>query len=191
MPSPELAPLLWRFGLFIVVWTCVVFLLRSAEPVRSDLLLPVKGVTLSELYDSYDEARSGGRTHHAIDIHAPKGTPAVACATGVVDRLIRGARGGLGLYLRDETRRLCYYYGHLSAYARAIEEEEAVERGETLAYVGSTGNAETPHLHFAVTTLERDRCGGGKPVNPLALLSPDSGRARPPKDGVRARRDEV
>src|SRR4051812_39552990 len=46
------------------------------EVLRSrNLLIPVQGIEASQLHDTYNDARSGGRVHDAIDIHAPRGTP--------------------------------------------------------------------------------------------------------------------
>ncbi|MGH9323643.1 MAG: M23 family metallopeptidase, partial [Vicinamibacteria bacterium] len=138
------------------------------------ILLPVRGVSLGELADSFRDARDGGRrTHGAIDIEAPWGTPVVASTDGTVHRLFASERGGLSVYHLDADSRRCYYYGHLSRYAGGLREGDPIVRGDVLGYVGATGNAteDNPHLHFAVYDVGSDRsCFTGTPVNPYSLL---------------------
>jgi peptidoglycan LD-endopeptidase LytH len=140
------------------------------------LAIPVEGVGLADLRDTYTESRGGGsRVHNAIDIMAPHGTPVVAAAPGVVERLFysRGG-GGVTVYVRSEDRRWIFYYAHLQDYAPGLEEGQRVERGQRLGTVGSSGNAapDAPHLHFAVHRMEPgDDWHGGVPVNPYPLLA--------------------
>ncbi|MBA2707538.1 MAG: peptidoglycan DD-metalloendopeptidase family protein [Gemmatimonadaceae bacterium] len=114
------------------------------------LMVPVDGLSPSDLRDSFDQSRSGGRTHRAIDILAPRGTPIVAAISGHVLRLRQNAAGGITVYLIDDSRRYVYYYAHLDHYADAITEGLAVRQGFVIGYVGTSGNAppDTPHLHF-------------------------------------------
>ena len=139
-----------------------------APAAASGLLLPVEGVAPDQLHDSFDSGRSGGRTHHAIDIPAPRGTPVLAVTDGTVTRMHWNALGGRTLYLRSADGRYDYYYAHLDGYADGLEIGAAVRRGDVLGVVGSTGNAQGPHLHFQVLDLRGD--GRGTPVNPYDLL---------------------
>jgi peptidoglycan LD-endopeptidase LytH len=147
---------------------------RSADA-STGLLVPVDGISRSQLRDTYNQSRSEGRTHHAIDIHAPRGTPVVAVANGTVIKLHQGSRGGIAVYLMDEDGRTRYYYAHLDGYAEGLHEGQRVERGEVIGFVGDTGNAQPGdyHLHFSVAILEdADRWWQGRNLNPYDLLRP-------------------
>ncbi len=144
---------------------------RGAE--STGMLVPVDGITRSQLRDTYNQSRSEGRTHHAIDIHAPRGTPAVAVANATVLKLHQGSRGGIAVYLLDDDGRTRYYYAHLDGYAQGLHEGQRVERGEVIGYVGDTGNASPGdyHLHFSVAILgDADRWWEGRNLNPYDLL---------------------
>ena len=137
------------------------------------LLIPVQGVGAASLVDTYNQARGQGRRHDAIDIMAPRGTPVLAVADGVVMKLFQSERGGITLYELAPDRRTIYYYAHLDRYAPGIAEGQAMRRGQLLGYVGNTGDAGPGnyHLHFEVsTTADPGKYWGGKPENPFPLL---------------------
>lgn len=144
------------------------------ERLRSrDLLVPVEGVSARQLRDTYNDARSGGRVHDAIDIHAPRGTPVLATADGVIIKLHQGARGGNSLYQLDDDGRTRYYYAHLDRYAVGINQGVRVAKGQVIGYVGDTGNAQPGdyHLHFAIAILHSvSRWWGGDNVNPYDVF---------------------
>jgi murein DD-endopeptidase MepM/ murein hydrolase activator NlpD len=138
------------------------------------LLIPVEGVTAAQLRDTYSSARSGGRVHDAIDIHAPRGTPVRATADGTIRKLHSGERGGLSLYQMDDDGRTRYYYAHLDQYAEGIAEGRRVRRGDVIGYVGDTGNAQPGdyHLHFSIAILDHaSRWWEGTNVNPYDVLA--------------------
>lgn len=138
------------------------------------LSMPVPGIAREVLYDSYDDARGGGRRHEAIDIMAPRGTPVVAVAPGEIAKLFTSKGGGITIYQFDDSDALCYYYAHLDRYADGLAEGDRVERGQVIGYVGSTGNAspEAPHLHFAMFRVGPERqWWKGDPINPFPLLA--------------------
>ena len=137
-------------------------------PSSSALLMPVVGIDPQSLRDTFTSPRSGGRTHHAIDIAAPTGTPLVAVTDGTVTRVTWNALGGRTLYLRSADGRTDFYYAHLDAYAPGLAAGADVRRGDRLGTVGSTGNARGPHLHFQV--LDVSGGGRGVPVNPYGLF---------------------
>ncbi len=114
----------------------------------SPLMVPVVGVAASGIPDSFNEARDGGRIHRASDIMAPMGTPVVAAEAGSVIRLSHNALGGTTIYMTDDDGRFIYYYAHLQRYADGLAERAHVSQGDLLGYVGMTGNAPVPHLHF-------------------------------------------
>ncbi|MEM0961852.1 MAG: M23 family metallopeptidase [Bacteroidota bacterium] len=140
------------------------------EPPRasSSLMIPVVGIEPGDLRDSFHAPRSGGRTHHAIDIAAPTGTPLVAVTDGVISRKHWNRLGGRTLYLTSSDGRYDYYYAHLHTYADGIEIGTEVRKGDVLGTVGATGNARGAHLHFQV--LDKRGGGRGTPVNPFGLL---------------------
>lgn len=138
-----------------------------------NLLIPVANVTASQLRDTFNQARSEGRQHDAIDIMAPQGTPVLATTDGVVIKLFQSDRGGVTLYELDPSGRYVYYYAHLMGYAEGIAEGRQLRRGDVIGYVGDTGNAGAGqfHLHFAISKLTSPRqWSGGDPINPYPLL---------------------
>ena len=152
---------------------------RSAAPTPptvSDgaLLIPVEGVPASALTDSFTQARaSGARPHDAIDIMAPRGRAVLAAADGRIEKIFWSEPGGRTLYQRSSDGRTVYYYAHLDRYAPGLREGQRVRRGQAIATVGSTGNADpaAPHLHFAVNRMAPDDpWHGGRSVNPYPLL---------------------
>ncbi|HYJ78793.1 MAG TPA: M23 family metallopeptidase [Longimicrobiaceae bacterium] len=137
------------------------------------LFIPVLGITADRLRNSFTDRRSGGRSHDAIDIHAPRGTPVVAVSDGEVIKLHRGARGGLSIYQLDQDGRTRYYYAHLDRYAEGVREGMRVRGGDVIGYVGDTGNAQPGdyHLHFAIAVLrDRRRWWQGENLNPFHVL---------------------
>ena len=140
------------------------------------LAVPVQGIAVKELTDTFTQARAGGaRRHDAIDIMAPHGTPVLAAAEGTVEKLFFSqGGGGISVYVRSPDQRWSYYYAHLSGYAPGLAEGQRVKRGQLLGRVGSTGNANPagPHLHFAINRMEPgEKWYQGQAVNPYPLLA--------------------
>lgn len=134
----------------------------------NSLLIPVRGIGSAELKSTFQESRSGGRRHEAIDILAPRGTPVLAVADGTIHKLFTSRAGGLTIYHYNLAESACYYYAHLDRYAD-IKEGQRVSRGEVIGYVGTSGNAppNTPHLHFAINQLTATKeWWKGTPVDP-------------------------
>lgn len=142
------------------------------------LLIPVQGVSNGDLLDSYTDPRSGGRTHFAIDISAPTGTPVLAATDGHIEKLFTSAAGGLTIYQYDPTGNWSLYYAHLDSYAPGLAEGDEVQRGQVIGTVGATGNAPpgVPHLHFAISRLgPDDGWWEGEAINPYPLLRDGDG----------------
>ena len=129
-----------------------------AEPIATgDWVCPVQGP--ASFSDTWGAPRSGGRTHKGVDMLSPEGTPVVAPVSGFVEH--RGnSIGGESFHLNGDDGN--YYYGtHLSAYGNSGQ----VEAGVIIGYVGETGNATTPHLHFEIHPG-----GQGAAVNPYPTV---------------------
>jgi peptidoglycan LD-endopeptidase LytH len=135
------------------------------------LVLPVAGYDRRHLRDNFAEMR-GTRVHEALDMLAPRGTPVVAVDDGVVKKLFNSRAGGLTVYQFDPQEAFCYYYAHLDRYADGLAEGRSVRKGDTLGYVGTSGNAppNVPHLHFTVFKLGPEKhWWEGVPINPFPL----------------------
>ncbi len=87
------------------------------------------------------------RAHTGVDFAAPKGTRVLATADGQV--LSAGVRGGYGNAVEiKHGSGISTLYGHLSAFAAGIHAGTRVRQGEVIGYVGMTGFATGPHLHY-------------------------------------------
>ncbi len=145
----------------------------ATPPGAAGLIIPVAGVRPDQLRDTFNEARSEGRAHDAIDIPAARGTPVLATADGRVIKLFYSDRGGITIYQLGTDSRTSYYYAHLERYADGLSEGHVARQGEVIGYVGDTGNA-TPgnyHLHFSVSVVsDPKRHWEGVNINPYPLL---------------------
>lgn len=87
------------------------------------------------------------RPHYGVDLAAPRGTPVVASANGVVT--VAGKEGGYGnLVIINHGHGITTRYGHLNRFASNVHPGTYVKQGQVIAYVGSTGLASGPHLHY-------------------------------------------
>ena len=124
-------------------------------------LWPIDGRIGSGFGERQDPINGEGAFHTGIDIDAPWGTPVRAAGDGVV---IASADQGAG-YGREITidhgHDVTTIYGHLSSFA--IVPGEHVTRGQIIGYVGQTGRATGPHLHYEVRVHN-------VPVNPHKYL---------------------
>lgn len=172
VPVAALAVILWMASFELTVspaW------MNDAAPSsrapRASLVVPVEGVRARDLTNSFTDPRSGRRTHHAIDVMAPAGRAVVAAARGTVVKRTTGRLGGKSVYVLSLDSMHVYYYAHLSTYAAASRPGTQVEKGDRLGTVGTTGNATTPHLHFAIWAQEtKGPPWVERPVNPYPLL---------------------
>jgi len=104
------------------------------------------------------------RTHTGVDWGAPMGTPIFASGNGSIETI--GIEGGYGKYIR--IRHANGYesaYGHLSAFARGLEEGSHVRQGEVIGYVGSTGLSTGSHVHYEILI-------NGRFVDPMKVKLP-------------------
>jgi peptidoglycan LD-endopeptidase LytH len=137
------------------------------------LLIPVVGIKPEQLTNTYDDARSEGRSHNAIDIMAPAGTPVVAVADGDIVKFHDSAAGGITIYQLSTDKRYFFYYAHLQSRASGVAEGQFVKQGTIIGYVGDTGNsgAGNYHLHFSIIgVVDPKRFWDGVNVNPYPIL---------------------
>jgi peptidoglycan LD-endopeptidase LytH len=145
---------------------------------RKNLLIPVNGMKASSLQSTFGDPRGAERAHEALDILAPRGTPVVAATDGRIVKLFTSARGGLTIYQFDPEEHFSYYYAHLDGYVPGLKEGDGVTRGQTIGFVGTTGNAPlgTPHLHFAINRLGPEkRWWEGEPIDPYLAFADQPG----------------
>jgi murein DD-endopeptidase MepM/ murein hydrolase activator NlpD len=173
-PPPEVA----RSGPLVTVKpenAPPVVIAQQVQVAPSGLAIPVVGVKAGQLTDTFDQARASGRRHDAIDIMAAEGTPVIAAADGTIEKLFfSNGGGGITIYERSPDQKWIYYYAHLSAYAPGLAEGQQVKRGQVIARVGHTGdaNAAGPHLHFAINVMAPgERWWNGTPINPYPVLA--------------------
>ncbi len=87
------------------------------------------------------------RPHLGVDYAAPRGTPVRSIGEGVV--IFAGRRGGGGKTIKIRHNAIYQTnYLHLNGYARGIRKGKKVKQGQVIGFVGSTGLATGPHLHF-------------------------------------------
>ena len=142
-------------------------LLRTAKPI----IIPVDGVRPDALHPMF-HAKRAGHEHHALDILAPRGTRVFAAVDGTIRKLFTSRAGGLTIYEFDRDQKRVFYYAHLDHYAN-IREGMPVHQGDTIGFVGTTGNAPpgTPHLHFAIEMLPPTKeWWKGEAIDPYPLL---------------------
>ena len=116
----------------------------------ASLAFPVEGRSVTAIRSAYGDPRDGGRREHqGIDIFAPRGTPVLAATDGRVRSVRNSGLGGRTVWLRDLYGQ-SQYYAHLDS--QVVRRGDSVKAGDTLGFVGNTGNARTtpPHLHFGV-----------------------------------------
>ncbi|MGQ0714532.1 MAG: peptidoglycan DD-metalloendopeptidase family protein [Gemmatimonadaceae bacterium] len=136
------------------------------------LAFPVAGRDAQIARSLFGAPREAGRrSHHGVDLFAPRGTPVVAATPGIVRRVGQSGLGGNVVWLLDPRREQSLYYAHLDT--QLVSTGQVVQVGDTLGLVGNTGNARgtPPHLHFGIY-----RRGQG-PVDPLPFI--DTRRGEP------------
>jgi murein DD-endopeptidase MepM/ murein hydrolase activator NlpD len=134
-------------------------LVESATPT----LWPVRGYVTAAM-GRREDPFNGGRTeaHTGVDISAPYGTRVEASGDGVI--IFAGPREGYGnIVVVDHKFGVVTRYGHLSKIN--VQVGQRIFRRDTIGYVGTSGRATGPHLHFELWILNR-------PVNPLKYITP-------------------
>lgn len=137
----------------------------SMKPADERLAMPVQGVRMRQIADTWGAARSEGREHSGQDIFAKKGTTVYSATEGYVLRVGENRLGGKVVFVYGAGGRR-YYYAHLDDFAPDLKPGDYVTTSSLIGYVGATGNAKNtpPHLHFGVY-------GADGAMNPLPLLT--------------------
>lgn len=113
------------------------------------------------------------RQHKGVDYGAPSGTPIRSTADGVVEFI--GSQGGYGnVVIIRHHGVYSTLYGHMQGFASGLKRGSRIEQGQLIGYVGSTGWATGPHLHYEFRV-------NSDPVDPLKVAMPDA----PPLEGTR------
>jgi murein DD-endopeptidase MepM/ murein hydrolase activator NlpD len=119
--------------------------------VDASLAFPVEGKDSRAILSAFGASRDGGRREHqGVDIFAPRGTPVLAAAAGRITQVREAGLGGKVVWQLDRDRGQSLYYAHLDS--QVVVPRQVVETGDTVGFVGNTGNARTtpPHLHFGI-----------------------------------------
>ncbi len=139
---------------------------RDGKNVKKSILkTPLDGAKISSNFGMRKHPISGyNKMHKGVDFAAPIGTPIYAGGNGIVEFI--GNNGGYGKYIRiRHNNEYKTAYAHLSRYEKGISKGVRVSQGETIGYVGSTGNSTGPHLHYEILYQN-------KHINPLKLKLP-------------------
>lgn len=153
---------------------------EKGESVKKALLrTPVDGARISSKFGSRLHPILGYTTmHRGIDFAVPGGTPIMAAGNGTIEFL--GEHGGYGRYVRiKHTGVFSTAYAHMSGYAKGLRKGAKVRQGQVIGYVGASGLATGPHLHYELLS-------GGSQINPLSVKMP-SGQKLDGKDLARFR----
>ena len=190
----------WRGGDYIL--RVQPELLRAGEyrvtlRLEAQLAFPVDGSDMRAAQSLFGVAREGGRrSHEGIDIFARRGTPVLATSAGTINRVSVTNLGGNVVWLRDPVRNANIYFAHLDS--QAVQNGDRVQVGDTLGFVGNTGNARTtpPHLHFGIYRRGEGAVDPapfirpvpkGRPVNQSTDLGRLGSTVRLRHDGIRLR----
>ncbi len=130
--------------------------LQKSDIIRTDLIKPTTGIVTSEF------GLRGGRPHKGIDIASKTGTPIYAVLDGVV--AFSGVQGGYGnVVVIEHPDFVMTVYAHNER--NLVKANEQVQKGQMIAYMGSTGQSTGSHCHFEYRIK-------GKAINPRKVLPP-------------------
>lgn len=126
---------------------------------------PVDGARLSSRFGMRRHPILGyTRLHRGLDFAAPTGTPIYAAGDGTIEKIGRFGNNGKMIRLRHKNG-YSTVYAHMNGFARGMKKGRRVKQGQIIGFVGKTGLATGPHLHYEVLHYN-------KPVNPRELDVP-------------------
>ncbi len=135
----------------------------KGENVRKELLrTPLDVVRITSTFGMRKHPILGySKMHKGVDFAATTGTPIFAAGDGAI--AVLGNQRGYGNYIRiKHNARYATAYGHMSRFAKGLQQGSKVRQGEVIGYVGSTGMATGPHLHYEVLVE-------GTQINPMSV----------------------
>jgi murein DD-endopeptidase MepM/ murein hydrolase activator NlpD len=136
---------------------------QKGESVRKALLrTPVDGARITSKFGMRVNPILGfSMMHKGVDFGVPEGTPIMAAGAGVIEKA--GENGAYGLYIRIRHDKIHgTAYAHLSGLAKGIRAGAKVKQGQVIGYVGESGRATGPHLHYEVLVNDQQ-------VNPMSV----------------------
>lgn len=139
---------------------------EQGQGVRKALLkTPVRGARVSSPFSIRRHPILGyTKMHQGIDFAAPTGTPILAAGNGYIKK--RGYLGSYGNYvLIQHNKEYASAYAHMSRFATGLSTGSRVKQGQVIGYIGRTGRATGPHLHYEIHYK-------GKQVNPQKVQMP-------------------
>lgn len=139
---------------------------ENGRTVRKALLkTPIDGARLSSGFGMRRHPILGySRMHRGVDFAAPPGTPIFAAGDGTIVNV--GGKRGYGRYVKIRHRSgYATAYAHMSRYAKGMRTGVKVKQGDVIGYVGSSGLATGPHLHYEILINNRQ-------VNPVNVDMP-------------------
>lgn len=140
---------------------------RTGESIRKTLLkTPINGAKISSGFGMRKHPILGySKMHKGLDYAAPRGTPVLAAGDGIV-HFVKVVSSGYGKHLEiKHSSKYSTLYAHLDRFASGIKKGSRVSQGDIIGFVGSTGMATGPHLHYEL----KER---GKQVNPSKISFP-------------------
>ena len=156
------------------------YLARLPSVADDVLWMPVDGVRVAQVADTWGAPRGGGRSHQGQDVFAPRGTPIRSATYGIVFEVSERFTGGRGVMVLGPGGAR-YFYTHFDAYADGLREGMAVTPDTVLGYVGTDGNAAgtPPHLHLGAYAFDPETCRH-RAFDPLPILRDRTQQARQP-----------
>ncbi len=136
------------------------------QHIAPSLGMPVQDARPASIQSGFGAPRdAGARRHQGVDLFAPRGTPVVAAADGLITAVGVNGLGGNVVWELRPLHRESLYYAHLDT--QLVRPGSYVKRGDVLGTVGNTGNARggPTHLHFGIYAA-------GGAVDPLPYLAP-------------------
>jgi murein DD-endopeptidase MepM/ murein hydrolase activator NlpD len=138
---------------------------KTGRSLRRNLLrVPFSAARVTSTFGVRRHPISGRvRFHHGVDLGARMGTPIVAAGSGVITKIQWNHPGyGNWIHIKHDRTGFETRYGHMKAFASGMRRGLRVKQGQVIGYVGMTGHATGPHLHYEVF---RD----GRRLNPMRV----------------------